>query len=225
MKRKMLVTGTSIACCIPPLAQGIIPLEAVEKIVGETAFESPQTLWDQYSVMYWKDIMPQARKTFFLLVEAGKIEQPSVSDGTARDSAAGIWKLGSLYLDTKEARDLLSISSDFLSLSASERDTILENLTGEELEELVSGELPPEVAGIFPDFAILAKVISSDELYSMVINRLKHLYQSSVEDDAAHSHAHIMRILMPFLKDRMSKRSNPQRLATKLTEQHAQGES
>ena len=97
-----------------------------------------------------------------------------------------------------------------------------EKLTGKDLEGFINGDLPAEAAGIFPNFSALAKVVPTDELYAMVVNRLKNVYQSSMDNEAVRLHPYVMRFLAPFLKDRMYKRNTAQRQAIQLPEKFSQ---
>ena len=194
------VIGLSVSGCIRDLARGLVPLASVKKIIGGTALSNIEELWIAYHQDAWKDCGDKAREILFTLHKAGKIDQPRLRGEPPPDSRAGIWKIDDLYLNTPELRDLLSISDYFLQMSQGHRNKVLEYLPPDVLEQFLHNSNQAKLRKLFPDLAGMVKTVPADQLYFMVINRLKHFYQNATDMEKLLMHPHVMRILTPFLK-------------------------
>jgi len=88
------VIGLSLSFCVRDIANGVIPLEQVEKIVAATAAPTPavwEELLESYKETYWDENPVECERIARYFWDNGKLEQPRLSGKEAHNIAAGYW--------------------------------------------------------------------------------------------------------------------------------------
>lgn len=77
-----MLIGLSLSLCVIDIMKGLVQEEEVGKIIAGTAADTPEA-WEKvlqdYSKIYWRKSPEQGEAIARRLIEAGKIEQPRIT--------------------------------------------------------------------------------------------------------------------------------------------------
>jgi len=194
---------------------------AVKKIISGAAFDDKETLWVEYSKMYWQDILPKARGVFSRMFESGKIELPRLKNQPAPDSSGGIWMINGLQIGSEDLKEVLDVSDYFLTMTLEKRNAFFEFLPDEAVKKLEKEFAQPMLKNILQNVEQMAREMDYTELYRVIRNRLKQFFQSASDFEKLAVFPFVLQLFSPFLRKKMLERKSGPMKAIEIHPNHS----